>query len=153
MFPGNLQIMTASGYFMVCPHKHKFHSSTSVFVMLFQSIGCFIELIIDPFLFHELVVIAFLHNAVIRQHQDPVGIADTGKSVGDSQRSTPLRQFSQRFCHGELTLIVQCGSGLIQNDDGRIFQKYSGNTDPLFLRRTALHPVLPHKYHNRPSVP
>ena len=89
-------------------------------------------------------MIAFLHNAVIRQHQDPVGIADTGKSVGDSQSSTPLRQFSQRFCHGELTLIVQCGSGLIQNDDGRIFQKYSGNTDPLFLSAGQLYTPFSH---------
>ena len=40
--------------------------------------GFFVELIINSLLLHELVVIAFLHDTIVRQHQDPVRIADTG---------------------------------------------------------------------------
>ena len=64
---------------------------------------------------------------------DPARIADGRKPVGNDQGGAALRQgikgtLDLGFCH-----TVQCGSGFVQDENGRVFQEDTGNGDPLLL--------------------
>ncbi len=87
-------------------------------------------------------MVALLHDALVRQHQDPVRISDARQPVGDRERGAPFRKLTQRLCNRILALIVQCRGRLVEDQYRRIFQKYPGDADALFLPAGELHAAL-----------
>ena len=81
-------------------------------------------------------------DPILCQYQDPSGIADGGKSVGDHKGCTVLCKTFQRLLHHLLALIVQRRSGLIKNEDRRVFQKGSCNGKTLLLASGKFHAAL-----------
>ena len=49
--------------------------------------GRLIKMIVHPSPFNQLFVVSLLHNSLLREHQDSVGVPDAGKPVGDGECS------------------------------------------------------------------
>ena len=101
-------------------------------------------MIIHALAFHQCIMGPFFHNTLFRQHKDPVRIADRGKPVGDGKGRSSLRKLRQGLRNLKLTLIIQRGSRLVQNDDRRIFFLFSCNADTLLLPAGKFHAPLSH---------
>ena len=54
-----------------------------------------IELPVDAPARHQFLVAALFGDAVPGQHQNPVGMPDGGKTVGNDERGTPLGEAAQ----------------------------------------------------------
>lgn len=50
----------------------------------------FIKCVVHTLLFHQLLMGSFLHDSLLRQNQNAVRMADTGKTVRDGQCSAPF---------------------------------------------------------------
>ena len=74
-----------------------------------------------------------LGDALFGENQDPAGIADGGKAVGDHKGGAILRQFFQALLHHPLAFIIQRAGGFIKDQNRRVFQKDPGNGKPLLL--------------------
>ena len=74
-----------------------------------------------------------LGNAAVLDHQDAVGGPDGGEPVGDDQGGAAPAQLVEGMLDPGFRDAVQGGGGLVQNEDGRIFQKNPGNGYPLLL--------------------
>ena len=81
---------------------------------------------------------------VFVHHDDPVGRADGGQPVGDDQGGAAAGQLVKGGLNPGLGDGVQGGGGLVQNQDGRIFQEDPGNGHPLLLPAGQHHPPLAH---------
>ena len=86
----------------------------------------------------ELVVgAAFLHVAFFHDI-DAVRIHDLGEAVGDDDHSAALLDGVERV----LDLLggdgVEAGGGLVEEDDGRVFEEEPGDGDALLLAATEL---------------
>lgn len=134
-----LQIMTASCYLMIRTNKYKLHNPYLLFNCrkrhfvphpsrrypdvvpnAFTSMRLRFHRNDSTYLFFDqLVVVPLLHDPLLRQHQDTVGVPDAGKPVGYGQVVLP-RTALLGSGHGKLALVIQGGSGLVQDDDGRI---------------------------------
>ena len=76
---------------------------------------------------------ALFLNAGFAQHQNAVSVFDGGQAVGNRQRGAALGQLIQALPNQNLTLVVQRACGFVQQQDGRVLQKYPRNADALFL--------------------
>jgi hypothetical protein len=57
-------------------------------------------------------------------HDDNLArIPDAGQAVGDDKRSAPLHQPVERLEQERLGSRIECGGGLIENEDGRILEE------------------------------
>ncbi|CAN4015950.1 pyrroline-5-carboxylate reductase, partial [Dysosmobacter welbionis] len=63
--------------------------------------------------------------------------------VGDDQHRLAGQQAGEGSLHLGLVLHIQAGGGLVQQDDGGVFQKRPGDGDALPLPAGELRPVLP----------
>ena len=100
---------------------------------------------VDATQLEQLLMRALFHDAVFRQHPDDGGVADGGKPVSDGKGGASLGQLFQGFLHQALAFIVQGAGGLVQNQDGRIFQKYTRDGDALLLPARELDTPLAHE--------
>ena len=91
----------------------------------------------------ELVVGAFLHDAALVEHGDPVGEADGGQAVRDEDDGPALGEIGESLLHDVLALGVEIGGGLVQDEDRGILQERSREGDPLPLPPGELHAALP----------
>ena len=73
------------------------------------------------------------HDALLAQHKDAVVVLDGGQTVGDGQGGAAMSQLFKALSHKDLALVIQCAGGFVQNQDGRVLQKYPGNGDTLLL--------------------
>ena len=62
--------------------------------------------------------------------------------MGDDDACTPFHQLIQSILDGILRDGIQCGSGFIQNQNGRIFQDDPGYRNALFLTAGKLQPTV-----------
>ncbi len=67
----------------------------------------------------ELVVGAFLHDAALVEHGDPMGEADGGQAVGDEDDGPPLGEVGESLLDDVLALGVEIGGRLVQDEDRR----------------------------------
>lgn len=74
-----------------------------------------------------------LYNFPFIKHANLIGIFDRRKTVGDCNRGTRLHQSLQRLLHQTFRFSIQCRSSLIQNQNGRILQNSTGDTNTLSL--------------------
>ena len=91
----------------------------------------------------ELVVGAFLHDAALVEHGDPVGKADGRQAVRDEDDGPPLGEIGESLLHDVLALGVEVGGGLVQDEDRGILQERPREGDPLPLPPGELHAALP----------
>ena len=76
---------------------------------------------------------SFLTDAAVGQHHDLVHLLDGGQPVGDDHAGSVFHQPGKRRLHRRLAFIVQGAGGLVQDQDGRIFQENPGQADSLPL--------------------
>lgn len=82
---------------------------------------------------HQLFVGAALrHNAAI-QDDDLIGIFHSPHPVGDNEDGFALYQMGDCLLNFRLVVHVQGGSGLVQQNHRRVFQKCPGNGQTLAL--------------------
>lgn len=72
-------------------------------------------------LFHEFIMGTAFYDLPLMDDIDHVGVLDGGQAVGNGNSGPGLHQFEKRILHKTLALGVESGSGLIKNEDGRIF--------------------------------
>jgi hypothetical protein len=84
------------------------------------------------------------HDALLAQHKDTVVVLDGGQTVGDGQGGAAMSQLFKALSHKDLALVIQCAGGFVQNQDGRVLQKYPGNGDALLLSAGQLDAALAH---------
>ena len=65
------------------------------------------QLAIDAALSQQLLVGACLGDAALRQDEDPAGVADGGKPVGDDDRCPSFYQTGQGLLYHLLALVVR----------------------------------------------
>src|SRR5882672_8573981 len=82
---------------------------------------------------HKFVVCAILHNAPSFDRDDPIGIANRGKAVGDDQNCWPLRNPAHIALNDVFALIVERTGRLIQDQHLGIRDESTGNRNPLPL--------------------
>ena len=70
---------------------------------------------------------------------------DGGEPVGDGEGGAPAGQLFQGLLHQALALVVQGAGGLVQNQDGRIFQEHPGDGNALLLPAGELDAPLAHE--------
>ena len=80
---------------------------------------------------HELLVGALLLDAAVVDDDDEAGGADGGQPVGDDQGGAAPGQLVKGGLDALLGDGVQGGGGLVQDEDGRIFQENAGDGHPL----------------------
>ena len=66
-------------------------------------------------------------NAVVRDHDDLVGLADGAEAVGDHDGGAAAGQLFERSLNVPFTVIIQCRSCFVENQNRRILQKYPRN--------------------------
>jgi hypothetical protein len=77
-------------------------------------------------------VAALFDDAAVLHERDLVESGDRGQSVRDDQHRLPLGgQESQARRHGRLVLGVECGGGLVEEDDGRVLEQCPGDRNAL----------------------
>ena len=81
----------------------------------------------------EFIVLPVLCNAVFRDDEDAIRIADCSQPVCDDECRPVFCQFSKRLLDDPFRLGIESGRRFIQNEDGWIFQEHPRNGKPLLL--------------------
>ena len=84
------------------------------------------EAAVDAVLLHQLVMRAGLRDATVLHHKDPVGTADRRQAVGDRDDRLAARQLGDGLLDEVLVLRADARGGLVENDDGRVFENGAG---------------------------
>ncbi len=74
---------------------------------------------------------SFLYNLALRENDDPMGISDGGKPMGDHKDRSALHQTFQGLLNLCLRIGIKGGGGFIQYQDGCILQKGPGDGEAL----------------------
>src|ERR1700676_820881 len=74
--------------------------------------------------------------------ENAIGVHDSGKSVRDDQRRTPLAQFREGLLHMPLGLRIERRSRLVEQDDRDILDQRARDGDALALAAGKLQAVL-----------
>src|SRR5215218_3605051 len=93
-----------------------------------------VELAVEAFASHQLVMVAQLHDAPSLEHGDQVGMAHSREPVGDHDRGSPPHQFLQRLL--DLRLV--------QYENRSILEDRPRYGEPLLLSARELDPALAH---------
>ena len=78
-------------------------------------------------------MIAALNNAPPFQDEDLVGVNDGGETVGDDQAGAVLSGELDLGLDGLFGDRVERGGGLVEDQNGRIFEQGAGDGDALFF--------------------
>src|SRR5579871_1276536 len=87
----------------------------------------------------KLGVAAHFDDAAAIEHDDAVGPLDGGKAVRNDQGRAADHQGVERILDAALRLRVQGRRGLVQNEHRGIFQKRTGDGEPLPLTARQAH--------------
>ncbi len=75
---------------------------------------------VDAVLRHELIMGALFDDAISRQNQDAVGVADGRQAVGDDQGGSAVRQAEQCLLYRPFALVVERAGRFVEDQDLRI---------------------------------
>ena len=75
---------------------------------------------------HQLLVGSPFHNTPVYDYGNFIRVADGGETVGYHQGGAAPAQFVQGLLNQHFGGIVQGTGGLVQNQNGGIFQEYPG---------------------------
>src|SRR5690625_684107 len=87
---------------------------------------------------------SLFHDAAAVQHQNSFGILDGGQAVGDGQGGTARADLIEGAENRVLGARIERRSGFVENQDGRVFQQYTGDGDALFFTAGELQTALAH---------
>ena len=93
----------------------------------------------------QLGVRALLDDAASVHHDEPVQRRDGGQAVCNGHHRLALHQRVQALLDGGFNLAVQRAGGLVQKQDGRVFQHHAGDGNALALAAAELHAALAHE--------
>ena len=74
----------------------------------------------------EFIVLAAFNYLTFVDDVDDVGILDGGEAMGNGDGGAGLHQAVEGFLHQVLAFGVEGGCGLIEDEDGRVFEDGSG---------------------------
>src|SRR5262245_43289878 len=97
---------------------------------------------VDRALRREALVGTGFHDAPLLEHRDAVGVPQGGQAVGDDHRRAPPHQPPERVEEHGLRLHVEGAGGLVQDEDGSVLEKGSGDGEPLPLAAGEHHAAL-----------
>ena len=86
---------------------------------------------------------AVFGDTAILHDKDLVGLFDRDQTVGDRDDRLSLGQLGDRLLDQVLVLRIDAGGGLVQNDDGGVFQNGAGDGDALLLAAGDVPPPSP----------
>ena len=98
----------------------------------------------DTALALELAVGAALDDAPLAQDDDLVDVAEGAEAVGDHQHRPPCEQRVERPHHLALSLDVEVGGGLVEDEDGSVMEDRSGDRQALALAAGEVLALLAH---------
>src|SRR5882672_9354015 len=81
----------------------------------------------------QLIVGAILDDATALDRNDAVGAPHRRQAVRDHEHGTALRDPRHVFLNDALAFIVECGGGLVQDQNARIADQRPRNRDALAL--------------------
>ena len=77
--------------------------------------------------------IAFFAESSRVEHDDAIGVSNGAETMRNCDHGPTGRKPVQRFLNKSLAFIIECGSGLIEDEDGRVAQDGPGNGEALAL--------------------
>src|SRR5687768_407183 len=86
-----------------------------------------IEAVIMTFTPHQFSVIAYLDDTPTVEHNQPIGVAQGRKTVGNCDSRSAAYQIFERFLYFFLGGRVNRGSGLIKNQNARVDKQCASN--------------------------
>ena len=92
-----------------------------------QAVLASIEVVIAPAQGEQFSVIAALHNEAVFDHQDLVGTADGGETVGDDEGGSSLHQLAQSSLDHGLGFGIERAGSLVEDEDSRLRQEGARN--------------------------
>ena len=108
---------------------------------------------IDPVLLQQRLMCPAFCDPVLCDDDDLIGIPDGGETVGDGDGRPSFGELFQALLDPAFALVIKGAGCFVKDKDRRIFQKYTGDGDALFLsRRRGGHPVLRRRCHSRPEA-
>jgi hypothetical protein len=82
---------------------------------------------------HELLIHALLDDAALVHHHDSVGVPDCGQAMRDNERGAIPHQLLKSLLDSQLSLGVDVGRGLVQDEDSWVRRQRSGKAAELSL--------------------
>src|SRR5215470_19327715 len=77
-------------------------------------------------------------------HEDAIGMHDGWQPMGDDDRRAILAELGDGFLHVTLGLRIECGGGLVEQNERSSLDQRAGNRDALALAAGELQAVLAH---------
>ena len=93
----------------------------------------------------QVVVAPALDDLAVLDHKNGVGMHDGVQAVRDHDRGPIAAQVLDRFLHLLFGFRIECGGGLVQQDDRRVFDERARHGDALALPAGELGAVLAHR--------
>jgi hypothetical protein len=93
----------------------------------------------------ECLEIAFFTESSRVEHDDAIGVSNGAETMGNCDHCPTGRKPVQRFLDESLALIIECGSGLIEDEHGRVAQNGPGNGEALALAPRQRHASFTHE--------
>ncbi len=103
----------------------------------------FVETLVDAALVHEFFVRSRFRDRPFFEHDDAVGAPDGRNAMGNHDHRAIHHQIRQRPLHQHLGFGIQVRSGLIQNQNRRIFQHRARDRKTLPLPPAETHAAFP----------
>lgn len=99
----------------------------------------FDEVAIETAESEELGMGSAFDNLAMVEDKDAVGMLDGGQTMGNHDRGAALHQASECLLDLEFGFGIKGRSGLVEDEDGRVFQDRASNTDTLPLSSGEIH--------------
>ena len=96
-------------------------------------------MIINSFSGQQCFVGAPFLDSVRSKHQYFRSVLNRCQPVCNRKCRSPLCKPLKRCLNDFFAFVIKCRSRFVQNQNRRIFQKYTGNTNPLFLSTRKFH--------------
>ena len=90
----------------------------------------------------QLCVTAFLDDASVVEHHQPVGSPNRAEAVRDNESRAAGQQPLHRILDQPLALVIQTAGRLVEDENGRILEQRAGDRNALTLTTGQLPPPL-----------
>ena len=77
-------------------------------------------MLVEPFLFDELIVRADFNNLAVLHNHDAVSVDNRRKPVGDNESCTSCEQAVERLLNVSFALRIQGACGFVEQNNGCI---------------------------------
>jgi L-ascorbate metabolism protein UlaG (beta-lactamase superfamily) len=88
---------------------------------------------IKPVAFGEVFMASAFHDASAFQDEDLVGVPYGGEPVGDDEAGPVFHEAVEGLLDQPFGGVVHAGGGLVEDEDGRVFEQGAGDGEALFF--------------------